>query len=334
MEGQARILVVDDEDTIRELLQETLSQEGYACHSAASVDEAAAQLQQQPFNLVICDVKMPGRSGLELLQIIRENYPDTATLMATAVAELTPAIESLKMGAHDYLVKPFNLSEIALSVKMALHTKQLERENKEYQLHLEEKVKEQTRATRELFLGGIRALIEALEAKDEYTRGHSQRVMHLCQAVARQLSFSDPETEKLCLAAQLHDIGKIGVKDAILNKPGPLTPEEYTHVLGHVLVGEKILRPILREEDMLAAVKYHHEHCDGTGFPEHLRGEQIPLGARILAVPDAYDAMTSDRPYRPPLSPQDAATHLREASGTKFDPQVVDALLAALPNQT
>jgi response regulator RpfG family c-di-GMP phosphodiesterase len=328
---QARILVVDDEETIRELLDDTLSQEGYECLTAAGVNEAVARLDRESFDLVICDIKMPGRSGLELLQIIKEKYPDTATLMATAVAELTPAIESLKMGAHDYLVKPFNLSEIAVSVKMALHANQLERENREYQLHLEERVKEQTLAIREMFLGGIRALIEALEAKDEYTRGHSQRVVGLCQAVARTLALSDGQVEKISLAAQLHDIGKIGVKDAVLNKPASLTPEEHAHVLSHVLLGEKILRPILRDEDILAMVRYHHEHCDGTGFPDGLQGEQIPLGARILAVADAYDAMTSDRPYRPPLPPAEAAACLREARGRQFDPQIVDAFLETPP---
>jgi putative nucleotidyltransferase with HDIG domain len=288
-------------------------------------------LEQIPFDLAICDIKMPGRNGLELLQEMREKYPETGAIMATAVAELAPAIESLKMGAQDYLLKPFNLGEMALSVERALEVRRLQRENREYQLHLEEKVQEQTQAIQELFLGGIRALAEALEAKDEYTRGHSRRVREMALGAAQKLGLEDEMVEKIILAAELHDIGKIGVRDAVLNKPAALTPEEYEHILSHVLVGEKILRPILRDEEALAMVRHHHERCDGSGYPDGLNREEIPLGARILAVVDAYDAMTSNRPYRPPVPPEEAQQRLLEASGTQFDPEVVEALLGSLP---
>lgn len=331
MQNHAKILVVDDEETIRELLCETLSQDGYECHAAPGVDEALAKLEQIPFDLTICDIKMPGRNGLELLQEVREKYPDTAVIMATAVAELSPAIESLKMGAQDYLLKPFNLAEMTLSADRALNVRRLERENREYQLHLQEKVNEQTQLIQELFLGGIRSLAEALEAKDEYTRGHSRRVMEFSQAVAEKLGLEDREAQRVALAAELHDIGKIGIRDAVLNKPGPLSLEEYDHILSHVLVGEKILRPIVRDEDTLAMVRHHHERCDGSGFPDGLNREEIPLGARILAVVDAYDAMTSNRPYRPALSPEETHARLKEASGTQFDPEVVEAFLALAP---
>lgn len=330
MEPRAKVLVVDDETTIRDLICDCLSLEGYECLSAPSAVEALAKLDQIPFDLVICDVKMPGKSGLELLQETREKHPDTAVIMATAVAELSTAIDSLKMGAHDYVLKPFNLTDMALSVNRALEIRRLEKENREYQLHLEEKVEEQTRLVQELFLGGIRALAEALEAKDEYTRGHSQRVMELSRPLAGGLCLQDEHVDKVVLAAELHDIGKIGVRDAVLNKPAPLTPEEYQHVLSHVLVGEKILRPILRDDEALAMVRHHHERCDGTGYPDGLKREDIPVGARILAVVDAYDAMTSNRPYRPPLSPEEARLRLQEASGTQFDPQVVDQLIGLL----
>jgi response regulator RpfG family c-di-GMP phosphodiesterase len=330
MATQARILIVDDEQTMRELLYESLSRDGYECHTASDAKMALAKLEQRTFDLAISDIRMPGGNGIALLQEMRAKYPDTAVIMATAVAELEPAIESLKMGAQDYLLKPFNLSELSLSVKNALNVRRLERENRDYHLHLEEKVKEQTQTIQELFLGGIRALAEALEAKDEYTRGHSQRVTELSQGVAQRLGLADEELNKVVLAAELHDIGKIGVRDEVLKKPGPLTKEEYEHVLSHVVIGEKILRPILREESTLAMVKHHHEHWDGSGYPDRLRGEEIPFGARILAVVDAYDAMTSSRPYRQALPPQEAKRLLLDANGTQFYPQAVEALLAIL----
>jgi len=330
MGTKARVLVVEDEATVRELLSEALTDEGYDCQSASGVDAALVKLSQGPVDLVICDIKMPGRNGLELLQEVRANFPDTAAIMATAVADLDTAIESLKKGAQDYLVKPFNLTELALSVDRALNMRRLEQENKEYQVNLEQRVEEQTHTIRDTFLGGIRSLAEALEAKDVYTRGHSQRVMELSLIIVEKLQMDETRTEKIGLAAELHDIGKIGVRDAVLHKPGSLSPEEYQHVLSHVVIGEKILRPMLREEDTLAMVKHHHERCDGCGFPDRLKREDIPFGARILAVTDAYDAMTSERPYRTALPHEEACTRLQQATGSQFDPEVVVAFLGCV----
>jgi len=202
-----------------------------------------------------------------------------------------------------------------------------QRENRKYQLVLEEKAKEQTQLLEGAWVGSIRALAETLEAKDAYTYSHSQRVVGLCLMTARKLGLNADQTGKLAVAAQLHDIGKIGVRDAVLNKPSALTPEEYQHILSHFVLGEKILRPMLREEDGLAMVKHHHERCDGRGFPDGLNRGQIPFGARILAVADAYDAMTSERPYRTALPHQEACARLQQAAGSQFDPQIVEAFL-------
>jgi response regulator RpfG family c-di-GMP phosphodiesterase len=327
MEKQAAILIVDDEEAIRKLLERKLSSQGYLCQTASNADQALEKLRHNTVDLVILDIKMPGKSGVEALPEIRASYPDTAVIMATATTDASTAIQCMKQGAYDYVPKPFNLDEVALSVDRALEKRRLELENRDYQQHLEQKVAEQARKIRAAFLNAITALAHALEAKDRYTSGHSQRVAETSVAIARELGLPQEGIEKIRLAGLVHDIGKIGVRESILNKASRLADEESLHVRCHCEIGEHILDPVVDDKEILLMVRHHHERYDGHGYPDGLCGEQIPLGARILAIADAYDAMTSDRPYRAALGTEVACLETERCKGTQLDPSVVDAFL-------
>ncbi len=326
-EKQAVILIVDDEVIVRRVLSEKMGAAGYRCEQAGTADEALARIKSTDVQLAILDVKMPGMSGVELLAEIKAAHPDIAVIMATAVIDISTAIECLKQGAYDYITKPFNLDEVVLSVERALEQRRLELENRDYQLHLEQKVSEQARKIRAAFLNAVTALVYALEAKDKYTSGHSQRVAGISVAIAAELGLSKPEIEKIRLAGLIHDIGKIGVREAVLNKPGKVTAKEYQHILSHSDIGAHILTPIVEDDAILKAVRHHHERYDGTGYPDGLSGKEIPLAARILAVADTYDAIISGRPYRAAQSIQTACDEIEHHQGGQFDPEVVDAFL-------
>ena len=324
---QAPILIVDDEAAVRRLLQQKLSSEGYHCLEAGSADQALDRLRDSIVGLVILDIKMPSKSGVELLAEIRASYPDTAVIMAIAITDTSNAIQCMKQGAYDYVTKPFNLDEVALSVGSALDKRRLELENRDYQRHLERKIKEQAGKIRASLLNAITALVYALEAKDKYTSGHSQRVAKVSEAIARELGVPQQGIKKIRLAGLIHDIGKIGVRESVLNKPDKLTDKEFQHIKYHCELGERILAPIVEEKEILQVVRHHHERYDGSGYPDGLSGQQIPLGARILAVADSYDAMVSERPYREAMNIEAVCTEIERYVGTQFDPEVVGAFL-------
>ncbi len=319
------ILVVDDEASIRKLLYQKLSDEGYQCQQASNAEQALEALRSNPISLVVLDIKMPGKSGIELLPEIKASYPDTAVVMATATSDINVAIQCMKQGAYDYITKPFNLDDVMLSLERALEKRRLELENKEYRQHLEDRVTEQAGRIRASFLNAIRALAYALEVKDKYTSGHSQRVADVSAAIAKELHLSEESIDKIVLAGLVHDIGKIGVRESVLNKPERLTNEEFQHIQNHPVIGEHILSPIAGDEEILKHIRNHHARFDGTGYPDRLKGYQIPMGARILAVADAYEAMTSERPYRKAMSDEAACAELKRCKETQFDPEVVDA---------
>ncbi|MDD4923239.1 MAG: response regulator [Dehalococcoidales bacterium] len=324
---QWEILVVDDEEVIRRLLCHKLKSEGYTCVEAGGLRQAMEKMHERPADLAILDIMMPGGSGVELLPEIKKNYPDTIVIMATAVGDAETAIKCVRLGAYDYFTKPYNLDEVALSVARALNTRRLELEVLDYQQHLEEKVKVQADKIRDSFMNAVTALALALDAKDEYTSGHSGRVSEISVIIAKELGMHDSTLENIRLAGLIHDIGKIGVKEAVLNKPGKLTPEEFEHIKTHPAIGERILKPIVEEQDILDMVRLHHERFDGRGYPDGLSGERIPLGAAIMALADAFDAMTSDRPYRKSLGNTVAVEEIKKGSGTQFVPDVVEAFL-------
>jgi response regulator RpfG family c-di-GMP phosphodiesterase len=327
-----RCLVVDDEPRLRQVLVHLMQNDGFSCREAGNGAEALDVLQREAIPLVLSDLRMPKIDGIELLRQTRARYPDTAVVMITAVADVEVAVSCLAMGAMDYLTKPFHLEEVRARVSQALEKRRLILENREYQDRLEERVAVQARRLEDLFLASVQSLAEALEVKDPYTRGHSIRVSHFSSAIARVLDLETDVVRQIELGGQVHDIGKIGVREAVLNKPGPLTSEEYAHIMTHMTVGWRILAPLLSEAPLaLSIVRSHHERWDGRGMPDGLVGGAIPLEARITAVADSYDAMTSGRPYRPAqLTGPQALEEVRANSGTQFDPDVVQAFLRAV----
>jgi putative two-component system response regulator len=332
----ARVLVVDDEAYIREIICRKLGGDGYACDDADDAESALAKLSQDSYDCVLSDINMPGMDGIELLRRIRQADQDVAVIMITGAPDLDGALEAMRLGAYDHLAKPLNLVHLSLTVERAIEQKRLVTENREYQRNLENMVLERTNQLREaneelrrLFMGSIKALAQALEAKDEYTQGHSARVAEVSVSIARYLSLGENEVNDIWLAGFLHDIGKIGIQESVLNKPGKLTSSEWELVQQHPVVAERILCPIEELAEVIKIVRHHHERYDGSGYPDGIKGSDIPLGARILSVADAYDALTSKRPYREALTHDAAIAVLEEAAGTQFDPVIVRAFLSS-----
>ncbi len=323
-------LVVDDEPRLRRVLVRLLEGEGFACAEAGSGVEALKVLEGNPVPLVISDLRMPEMDGVTLLREIIARWPDTAVIVVTAVAEVESAVACLQMGALDYVAKPFHLDEVRARVSQALDKRRLLSENRSYQKNLEERVEAQARRIEELFLEGVHALVYALEAKDAYTRGHSMRVANYSIAIARALNLETDLIDTIALGSELHDVGKIGVSEIVLHKAGKLSDAEYRHIMEHTVIGARILGPLMRDAPgALSIVRSHHERLDGSGFPDGLKGDAIPFEARLVSVADAFDAMTSVRPYRPSLSVKQAMRELEEGKDVQFDPQMVDAFLRA-----
>lgn len=327
------LLIVDDEDAVRRVLRLRLSRGGYVCEEANSAEQALRVLGTIPIALVILDIKMPGRSGVDLLPEIKLGYPETAVVMATAVNDIDVVIQCMKQGADDYVCKPFNLEEASLAIQRALEKRRLQLELREYQQFLEEKVEEQMIETRKLFLGTMEALVSALEAKDKYTGGHSRRVTDIALAIGKGLGLSAQEMEDLRWASLLHDVGKIAIDQVIQNKPGSLTPEEYEHIMTHSQIGARIVQPVVNGKTT-EVIEHHHDHYDGSGLHQVVAGHDIPLGARVIAVADAFDAMTSDRPYRPAMSIAQGVEEIKRCIGTQFDPAIVAAFLKTVGTVT
>ena len=333
LEQQDMLLVVDDEPSIRRLLCQKLSREGYLCQEASDAEQTLNMLATHPIALVILDIKMPGKSGIEILSDVKSGYPDTVVIMATAIIDINVAIQCLKQGAEDYICKPFNLEELSLAVQRALDRRRLQLELREYQQFLEEKVEKQTDELRKVFLGAIEALVSALEAKDRYTGGHSRRVTELTLALGNELGLSAKDMEELRWASLLHDIGKIAVDQAIQNKSGKLTPEEYDHIMTHTHAGALIVQPLVNGK-IAEMIEHHHDRYDGGGPHQVIGGSGIPLGARIIAVADAFDAMTSDRPYRLAMSVEEAIHEIQRSACTQFDPAIIDAFIKTVGKVT
>ncbi len=326
-----RCLVVDDEPHLRRVLVRLMQGDGFVCEEAGSGVQALDALARQPTSLVLTDLHMPELDGIGLLKEIRARHPDTAVMLITAVADVSTAVNCLAVGAMDYLTKPFHLEEVRARVRQALDRRRLVLENRDYQERLEEKVAVQARRLEELFLASVQSLAEALEVKDPYTHGHSLRVSKYSVVIARTLGLGQDVVRQIELGGKVHDIGKIGVREAVLNKAGPLTDDEYQHIMTHPVVGWRILGPLLGDMPMsLSIVRSHHERFDGRGIPDGLAGDDIPLEARIAAVADTFDAMTSVRPYRPGVPLQATLNELRRCAGAQFDPVVVDAFLSAI----
>lgn len=335
------ILIVDDEEPIRRLLAMYLSEE-YTCVAVGSADEAKTMLSGGAFNLVMTDITMPGASGIELCQYIQKNYPDTVVVMVSGMTDIHYAIEAMRHGAFDYVTKPFDLSQVLMAVDRALRFQFLAQAKRHYEASLEETVRQRTNELRGLnenlnqmlevlyqnYRATLRALAGALEARDVETAGHSDRVVAYSLRLGRELGLTHMELIALEQGALLHDIGKIGVPDSILLKRGALTDQEWIHMREHISHGLRIINGIDFLRGAASVVGQHHEKYDGSGYPMKLRGEAIHINARIFAVADAFDAITSDRPYRAAASYMEARAEIIKHVGRHFDPMVVKAFMS------
>jgi response regulator RpfG family c-di-GMP phosphodiesterase len=340
------VLIIDDEEPIRRLLAMYLSEE-YTCLTAASADEATELLTSGPFNLVITDIAMPGTSGIELTQYIRRAYPDTVVIMVSGMSDINYAIDAMRHGAFDYLTKPFDLSQVMMAVDRALRYQALISQKRFYEQSLEEAVRLKTVELRSLnsdlnqmlealyqnYRATLRALAGALEARDVETAGHSDRVVAYSLRLGRELGLAHKDLIALEQGALLHDIGKIGVRDSILLKRGSLNESEWDEMREHINHGLRIINGIDFLRGAAPVVGEHHEKYDGSGYPLGLRAEMIHINARIFSVADAFDAITSDRPYRRSASYATAREEIAANSRKHFDPLVVNAFLNVPENE-
>jgi putative two-component system response regulator len=325
------ILLVDDEEAIRGILNKGLAMRGYVCDEAEDGEQALIKLKEKPSDLVIMDINMPGRQGNEILPDIALNFPETAVIMASGISDTKIIAKCIKDGAQDYINKPFKFEQVLQSVNGTLDKRRVALEIQRYFQDMGKKNGNQTEP-RKLFLGTVESLVNALEAMDNYIKGHSQEVSDIALSIGKQVGFSSEEMEDLRWAALLHDVGKIAVDPNILNKPGELTPGEYRHIMTHAVVGPNLVKPFVNER-VVDIISHHHDHYDGSGLDQKIRGKDIPIGARIVAVADAYQAMTSDRPYRRAMSKHDAMEELVWYSGTQFDPIIANILINKIKQQ-
>lgn len=336
-DARVRILVVDDEAPVRNSLSRLLRACGYETDTAGSGPEALDRLRREPATVMLLDICMPGATGIEVVPQALEIDPDLAILMLTALDDATNASLCMQRGALDYLTKPIEHNDLTSAIARAIKRRDTLLQDHEISAWAKEEL---TLRTRELERAGARleevtvatleALVNALEAKNAYLVGHSARVAVFAATIANEFGRSDDEIEQVRIAGRLHDLGMIGIREAVLDKEGPLTEEEYAHVKQHVAIGAQILAPLTHLGPVVSLVRSHHEHWDGTGYPDMLAGEDIPLGGRIICAAEIYDALTTTRPYRESLTPEQAVVQMQEFAGSSVDPAVVEALAAAV----
>jgi response regulator RpfG family c-di-GMP phosphodiesterase len=327
-----RVTVVDDEPLARDVLVRAARSWHYECQAAGTAEQALELLEARPTPIVVTDLRMPGMGGIRLLEEIRRRWPQLAVIVVTAGDDSDAALECLCHGAHHYFLKPIKLDEFRHALEITWRAYQLQEENAHYRRYLEQAICQETRRVRRTFLSAIDSLVLTVEERDYYTAGHSMRVRRCAARLADALCLSRRERRQLLLAAKLHDIGKLGVPDAILNKPGPLSEAELEKIREHPVAGERIVRPVIRSRAVLEAIRCHHERLDGQGYPDGRRGPRIPLLARLLSVADCFDALTSPRAYRDAMSVAEALEVIRSGAGTQFEPEFIRALIEVVPS--
>lgn len=335
----ARVLIVDDEASFRKMLATMLAQENISCKTAAGAEEALQILETQPFDAVIADLQMPDVSGMQLLAEVRRRFPELAFLIGTGVDDVHAGVRAMREGADDYLVKPFQSEIVMACLERAFRKKRLEREVENYRSHLEEMVAVQTQqlqaALRQIessYESTLEALGAAIDLRDSPTAGHSRRVFLYSIELAKGLRLPERQLTSIRVGALLHDIGKLAIPDRILLKPGPLTEEERRTMQQHAQVGYDLVKGIDFLAEAAEIILTHHERCDGSGYPQGLQAADIPIGAKIFAVADTVDAMTSDRPYRAALSFWAAREQIKCGSGKEYDSRVAEVFLQ-IPNE-
>lgn len=321
-----KVLIVEDNADILNILKRILSKDGYEIMTASDGLQAIDIVRNQVPDLILLDIMLPGISGVNLLTEIKREYPDTTVIMTTAICDADTVMKCIRLGAYDYFTKPFDLHNITNGVRRALIHRRLELENRAFQQNLAEKVKIQSDKIRTSFINSITSLALALEAKDEYTSGHSLRVSRISIFLAKEMGLPKEITEKIRLAGLLHDIGKIGISNTILNKREALTAEEFEQIKRHPEIGERILEPVVDDKIILQMVRMHHERYNGEGYPDRLSGDLIPPEAQIIALSDSFDAMTSDRPYRKAMTQGAAIEEIIKETGVKFSADLIETL--------
>ncbi len=332
-EPRQRILIVDDEEAIRRIIARLLSREGYECFQAEDGEAAWKMLQQANYSLMVLDIMMPGATGMQLLERVKAGRPDLAVIMVTAVEDQATAMRALQLGAYGFVIKPFEANELVINVANALERRRLVMESRRHEQELERKVAERTEEVRAAQAEVTQRLVLASEWRHDETGAHVRRIGIIAARIAYELGWRGRDLEDIRLAAPMHDIGKVGVPDALLRKPGKLTAEEFEIVKTHTLVGAEILAnakaPLLRMARDIALC--HQEKWDGTGYPRKLTGAAIPLSARIVAVADVYDAMTHERVYRPAIPEAQALAMMNSGIGRHFDPAVCEVFRRIFP---
>ncbi len=324
-----RILVVDDDTAVRRVIRVFLQERGYHVRTAAGAEEALELLQNERFDIVVTDLRLPVSSGLELLEKVRARLPGVRSMLMSGDADVPALVEAVERGVDAVLLKPFELEELRAQVDQSVARQRAERAAARAHDLLEARLRQRDAESRLWILRAARALVTAVEVKDAYTAGHAKRVTAYAMSIAEVTGGVD--LLRFPLAGDLHDVGKIGIPDSVLNKPGKLTTAELELMEGHPAAGARILEPLIDDPLVLGVVRWHHERWDGHGYPDGLAGDHIPLAARVLAVADTLDAMTSARAYREALPWEAALAEIRRCSGSQFDPAVVAGFEAALP---
>jgi response regulator RpfG family c-di-GMP phosphodiesterase len=322
------VLIIDDDESIVSLLQKWVSQK-YPCKATASSREGLEELKTGKYALCLLDLNMPSFSGFELLEEIRKTDSiDTVFTIITGNGAADDVIRAMRLGADDYILKPFKLDELGLSIERALKTYELKQENIRYRAKLENEVERKAKEIRQSYLEIIQAFVSSIEIKDSNTAGHSQRVSDIGVMLAAEMDFNNREIQHVRIGGLLHDIGKIGISDQILLKEGPLTQEEFARIRMHPVHGYNMLNGLQSLEYLVPYIYCHHERYDGSGYPQGLKGDKIPLEGRLLCLADSLDAMTSNRSYKKGKSPEEAYQEVLRNSGSQFDPRIVDAFCA------
>lgn len=329
MQGK-KILVLDDEETILQLLQEYFSDFGVDSTAFSEPVQALERIKQQEFDVILSDIHMPVMTGNNFAAEAVKICPDTPIILMTGKPSLDHSIEALKTGVFDFLLKPFHFEEARMAITKALKYRQLKMENLNYQNHLEELVEKRTKELSDFLFHSVQSLSFALEARDPYTRGHGQHVANTVITIAKRLGIESSNFQSLRLAAQLHDIGKIGIADSILLKPGKLTSEEYATMKEHVAIGYRILSPIPSLKEVSRYVYEHHERFDGNGYPRGLKGDEIHVHSRILLTAEILDALATERCYKPAWSQIQIEEFIKNESGKIFDPEIANAAIACI----
>lgn len=323
----ANVLVIDDDDLTRKLLNQMLEMEGHTCEVAVDCAQARNHLKSNNFELILCDINLPGETGLDFIKTASADYKDTATIIVTALDDPEVAKSALKRGIYDYVTKPIRLNRLSISVANALRRRQLELANRAYKEDLERMIVERTSKLQKALDGIVRATALTVEMRDPYTAGHQKRVADLACLIAKECGLSKEQIDGIRMAGIIHDLGKISVPAEVLSKPSRLTKNEFNLIKEHPQVGYDILKEIEFPWPIAEMVLQHHERLDGSGYPQGLSGKGILMEARIIAVADVVEAMASHRPYRPGMGLQKALAAVVQSKGIRYDPEAVDACL-------